>query len=147
MTRYLLDTNVISNVTRPVPSQALTSWDVEASIVTPEGRIKYTHAIARPERLSDGSVLWTGVTLDATRIKEAEAAAADAARAPWLLFLPPGSVPDSGNGEKNIGFPYEPHEIDGYIKIVRKTCPKVTDAEIELLTKKLKEIGPKKDKE
>jgi diguanylate cyclase (GGDEF)-like protein len=57
-------------------SQALTTWDVEASIVTPEGRIKYTHAIARPERLSDGSVLWTGVTLDATRIKEAETAAA-----------------------------------------------------------------------
>jgi diguanylate cyclase (GGDEF)-like protein len=58
-------------------SQALATWDVEASIVTPEGRIKYTHAIARPERLSDGSVLWTGVTLDATRIKEAEAAAAE----------------------------------------------------------------------
>ncbi|RPH50186.1 MAG: GAF domain-containing protein, partial [Lysobacterales bacterium] len=59
-------------------SNALTTWDVEASIVTPEGRLKYTHAIARPERLSDGSVLWTGVTLDATRIKEAEAAAAEA---------------------------------------------------------------------
>jgi diguanylate cyclase (GGDEF)-like protein len=59
-------------------SNALTTWDVEASIVTPEGRLKYTHAIARPERLSDGSVLWTGVTLDATRIKEAEASAAEA---------------------------------------------------------------------
>jgi diguanylate cyclase (GGDEF)-like protein len=58
-------------------SKALTTWDVEASIVTPEGRLRYTHAIARPERLSDGSVLWTGVTLDATRIKEAEAAAAE----------------------------------------------------------------------
>ena len=26
MTRYLLDTNIISNVTRPVPSEALTAW-------------------------------------------------------------------------------------------------------------------------
>jgi diguanylate cyclase (GGDEF)-like protein len=59
-------------------SRSLSTWDVEASIVTPEGRLKYTHAIARPERLSDGSVLWTGVTLDATRIKEAEASAAEA---------------------------------------------------------------------
>jgi diguanylate cyclase (GGDEF)-like protein len=58
-------------------SKALATWDVEASIVTPEGQIKYTHAIARPERLGDGSVLWTGVTLDATRIKEAEIAAAE----------------------------------------------------------------------
>jgi toxin FitB len=29
VTRYLLDTNVISNVTRPVPSQALTAWMAE----------------------------------------------------------------------------------------------------------------------
>lgn len=26
MTRYLLDTNIISNVTKPVPSDALTAW-------------------------------------------------------------------------------------------------------------------------
>ena len=26
MSRYLLDTNIISNVTRPVPSEALTAW-------------------------------------------------------------------------------------------------------------------------
>jgi predicted nucleic acid-binding protein len=29
VTRYLLDTNVISNVTRPVPSEALTAWMAE----------------------------------------------------------------------------------------------------------------------
>jgi diguanylate cyclase (GGDEF)-like protein len=50
-------------------SRALTNWDVEASIVTPDGQKKFTHAIARPERRPDGSVLWTGVILDETRTR------------------------------------------------------------------------------
>ena len=29
MTRYLLDTNILSNVTKPAPSQALTDWLVD----------------------------------------------------------------------------------------------------------------------
>lgn len=53
-------------------SKDLTKWDVEASIVMPDGALKYTHAIATPDRQEDGSVLWTGVILDATRIKKAE---------------------------------------------------------------------------
>ena len=53
-------------------SNTLTKWDVEASIVAPDGQIRFTHAIANPERLPDGSVLWTGLILDATRIKKAE---------------------------------------------------------------------------
>ena len=52
-------------------SKSLTMWDVEASIVTRDGRNKYTHAIARPQLQSDGSVLWTGIILDDTRIREA----------------------------------------------------------------------------
>jgi diguanylate cyclase (GGDEF)-like protein len=52
-------------------SKSLTTWDVEASIVTPDGRKKYTHAIARPERQPNGSVLWTGIILDETRTREA----------------------------------------------------------------------------
>ncbi len=53
-------------------SRSLTMWDVEAQIVTPDGEEKWTHAIARPHRQPDGSVLWDGVILDATRIKAAE---------------------------------------------------------------------------
>jgi signal transduction histidine kinase/CheY-like chemotaxis protein len=53
-------------------SATLTKWDVEASVVLPDGGTRTTHAIARPERLPDGSVLWTGVILDASRAKEAE---------------------------------------------------------------------------
>jgi PAS domain-containing protein len=52
-------------------SKSLTIWDVEASIVSKDGRKKYTHAIARPEKQADGSVLWTGVILDETRTREA----------------------------------------------------------------------------
>jgi PAS domain-containing protein len=37
-------------------SKSLTMWDVEASIVTRDGRNKYTHAIARPQLQSDGSI-------------------------------------------------------------------------------------------
>ena len=58
-------------------SRTLSTWDVEASIVTPDGKQKYTHAIARPQRQPDGSVVWTGVILDATRIKKAEKLAAE----------------------------------------------------------------------
>lgn len=57
-------------------SQALELWDVEATIITRDGHRKYTHAIAKPHREPDGSVVWDGVILDATRIKEAELAAA-----------------------------------------------------------------------
>ncbi len=53
-------------------SNTLTKWDVEASVILPDGRRRTTHAIARPERLADGAVLWTGVILDASRAKEAE---------------------------------------------------------------------------
>jgi diguanylate cyclase (GGDEF)-like protein len=52
-------------------SKSLTMWDVEATLVTPDGRKKYTHALARPTRQEDGSVLWTGVILDETRTREA----------------------------------------------------------------------------
>jgi diguanylate cyclase (GGDEF)-like protein len=52
-------------------SKSLSTWDVEATIVSKDGRKKYTHAIARPEQQPDGSVIWTGVILDETRTREA----------------------------------------------------------------------------
>ena len=59
-------------------SRELEMWDVEATINTRDGQRKYTHAIARPTRRTDGSVQWDGVILDSTRIKEAELATAAA---------------------------------------------------------------------
>src|SRR5260221_1924567 len=59
-------------------SQSLQLWDADARIITNDGQQKYTHAIARPHRQPDGSVLWNGLILDQTRIKKAEFAAAAA---------------------------------------------------------------------
>jgi diguanylate cyclase (GGDEF)-like protein len=66
-------------------SRTLSVWDVEATLVTPDGRKKYTHAIAHPARLEDGSVLWTGVILDETRTREA---ILDSLSQGFLLFDP-----------------------------------------------------------
>jgi PAS domain-containing protein len=52
-------------------SKQLAMWDVEATLITPDGRKRYTHALARPDLQADGSVLWTGVILDETRTREA----------------------------------------------------------------------------
>ena len=59
-------------------SRRMQLWDVEATIITRDGTRKFTHAIARPHREADGSVVWNGVILDQTRIKEAEIEAAAA---------------------------------------------------------------------
>lgn len=58
-------------------SKTLSTWDVEAQILRPDGTTRYTHAIAHPRREDDGSVVWTGVILDATRMKLAELEAAE----------------------------------------------------------------------
>ena len=53
-------------------ARGLKMWDVEASIITREGQRKYTHAIARPSKQEDGSVVFDGVILDATKARQAE---------------------------------------------------------------------------
>ena len=76
-------------------SRDLAMWDVEAEIITRDGKRKFTHAIARPHRQPDGAVLWDGIILDTTRIKEAEitAAAAEArTRAAILESISQGLV-------------------------------------------------------
>ncbi len=62
-------------------SRELRMWDVEASIISRDGQHKWTHAIARPHRQADGSVVWNGIILDSTRIKEASLALAATNRA------------------------------------------------------------------
>jgi len=53
-------------------SRTMTIWDVEAEIITRDGKRKWTHAIARPKKLPDGAVQWDGIILDATRIARRE---------------------------------------------------------------------------
>ncbi len=70
-------------------SRQLTTWDVEASIISRDGQHKWTHAIARPQRQPDGSVIWNGVILDATRIKQAniELAASNRAKSEFIANM------------------------------------------------------------
>ena len=68
-------------------SRELTLWDVEAQIISRDGKEKWTHAIARPHRQPDGSVMWDGVILDASRMKEAERAAAAAAERTRMIIV------------------------------------------------------------
>lgn len=56
-------------------------WDVEAPILSRDGTRKWTHARARPHRQVDGSVVWNGIVLDATRLKETNIALEAASRA------------------------------------------------------------------
>lgn len=66
----------------------------------------------------------------------------------WTVLAPDKKVlADSGDGTDNVGFPYEDKEVEHYIKAVRTSAPKITDAEVALLTKKLRDIGPKKEKD
>ena len=61
-------------------SREMKMWDVEADIITRDGERKFTHAIARPRREPDGSVLWDGIILDATRLRRARDEAEEANR-------------------------------------------------------------------
>jgi thioredoxin-related protein len=51
-------------------------------------------------------------------------------------------IGDSGDGMDNVGFPVEPKEFDQYFKVFKKAYPKLADAEVELLTKKMKAFKP-----
>lgn len=70
-------------------SRELSLWDVEAPIITRQGEQKWTHAIAQPTRRADGTVVWNGIILDATRIKLAnlELAAASRAKSEFLANM------------------------------------------------------------
>ena len=70
-------------------SRDLTMWDVEAEIITRTGERRWTRALARPHREPDGSVVWNGVILDATRLKQAnlELAAANRSKSEFLANM------------------------------------------------------------
>jgi hypothetical protein len=53
---------------------------------------------------------------------------------------------DSGDGKDNIGFPYEPKEVEHYFKVLRKSCPKLSDEDVALLQGKLKGFRQKEEK-
>lgn len=67
----------------------------------------------------------------------------------WLFLSADGKVlADSfAEGKKtkeNVGFPYEPSEVAHYEKALRASLPKLSDSDITVIMKELKEAGPKK---
>ncbi len=70
-------------------SSELKMWDVEAPIIARDGKHKWSHAIARPHRRPDGSVVWNGIILDSTRLKEAniQLIAANRAKSEFLANM------------------------------------------------------------
>ena len=62
-------------------SRELRMWDVEAQIITRDGQQRWTHAIAKPSLQADGAVVWDGIILDATRLKQANLELAAVSRA------------------------------------------------------------------
>ncbi|MGD9611603.1 MAG: PAS domain S-box protein [Kiritimatiellia bacterium] len=47
-------------------------WSLEFRVSTPAGQTKWLRASANPRTLPGGAILWTGVLLDITRLKQAE---------------------------------------------------------------------------
>ncbi|MBD2385122.1 PAS domain-containing sensor histidine kinase [Cylindrospermum sp. FACHB-282] len=57
-----------------VSAQTLEPWRWERRLLFPSGQIKWVKAASRPEQQADGSVIWDGLVMDITPIKQAEAA-------------------------------------------------------------------------
>jgi signal transduction histidine kinase len=70
-------------------SREMRLWDVEAHVVSTDGNDRYTHARAIPHRRGNGAVVWDGVILDTTTLKQAniELAAASKAKTEFLANM------------------------------------------------------------
>ncbi|HEX2257017.1 MAG TPA: HWE histidine kinase domain-containing protein [Afifellaceae bacterium] len=55
-------------------SATLQTHDVEGRLRTPDGGVRWVRSTASTSRTADGAVVWDGVVLDITALKEAEAA-------------------------------------------------------------------------
>ncbi len=81
--------------------QDLSRWECEYRYVHPDGRTRWLHGHANPERLADGSVLWHGFITDITERRKRESLLTKvAAHVPGMLYQ--FVMPTDGNGS----FPY-----------------------------------------
>ncbi|HLW67695.1 MAG TPA: hypothetical protein VKS79_20430 [Gemmataceae bacterium] len=46
---------------------------------------------------------------------------------------------DSMRDQKNVGFPYEPHEIAHFFDALKKSCPGLSEEELKILKDRLEE--------
>ncbi|MCV3216962.1 PAS domain-containing protein [Plectonema radiosum NIES-515] len=57
-----------------ISTQTLENWEYEWLIITPSGKQKWLKGISKPERQSDGSIIWDGCIIDVSDRKQAEIA-------------------------------------------------------------------------
>jgi two-component system, NtrC family, sensor kinase len=58
-------------------AETLAHWSSEHRIITPSGQQKWLWGVSRPEKQSDGTILWDGMLIDISARKAAEAALAE----------------------------------------------------------------------
>ncbi len=67
-------------------ARALTPWTHEHRIRTRSGQLKWVRGQAVPQRRGDGSVLWRGILIDITRLKQTEQALQESEQR-WMFAL------------------------------------------------------------
>ncbi|MGB3652483.1 MAG: PAS domain S-box protein, partial [Rivularia sp. (in: cyanobacteria)] len=55
-------------------AQSLQPWQWEGRIILTSGKVKWIQTASRPDKQADGSIIWDGVIMDVTRLKQAERA-------------------------------------------------------------------------
>ena len=55
-------------------AQSLQPWQWEGRIILTSGKTKWIQTASRPDKQADGSIVWDGVIMDVTRLKQAERA-------------------------------------------------------------------------
>ena len=55
-----------------VSAQTLDPWKQEWRITTPSGKLKWLQGHSRPEKQANGDIVWDGMVMDITELKEAE---------------------------------------------------------------------------
>ncbi|MBE9145935.1 PAS domain-containing sensor histidine kinase [Planktothrix mougeotii] len=69
-------------------AQTLTQWEYEWRNVTPSGQMKWFKGKSRPQQQADGGILWDGVMMDITELKESQNFIQKVAKAiPLVLYL------------------------------------------------------------
>lgn len=58
---------------------------------------------------------------------------------PWFVFLDASgkAITDSDDTGNNLGFPYEPNEVEGFVEMLRKAAVNMTGEDIDTLAKSL----------
>ncbi len=55
-----------------VSAQSLQPWKEELRITTPSGKLKWLQGQSKPEKQANGDVIWDGMVMDITELKQAE---------------------------------------------------------------------------